>query len=136
MKHTIIAIFFSGLLLGCAQMKYQRDVSSNEYEEKMIYADANAAYVGEWTALTNVGVRSLKIKEDGRIKICLSPSTGTEDGKVYFDNGTPAFIIETGAKVEIVSMNRDLLVLDVYGRLDKYYAGQVPEECAKVFKLF
>ena len=136
MKYVIIAMCFSGLLLGCAQMKYQKDLSSNEFREKTIHADANAAYVGEWTALTDVGVRSLKIKEDGRIKICLSPSTGTEDGKVYINNGTPAFIIETGAKVEIISIDKDLLIVDVYGRQDKYYAGQVPEACAKVFKLF
>lgn len=131
-----MAICCSGLLLGCAQMHYQQDVATNEFREKSIHADADAAYVGEWTALTDVGVRSLKIKEDGRIKICLSPSTGTEEGKVYLNNGTPAFIIETGAKVEIVSIDKDLLIVDVYGRQDKYYAGQVPEACAKVFKLF
>ena len=136
MKYFVISIFFPGLLLGCAQMKYQKDVSANEFSEKSIHADANAAYVGEWTALTDVGMRSLKIKEDGRVKICLSPSTGTEDGKVYLNIGTPSFIIETGDKVGIISMNRDFLILDVYGRQEKYYAGQVPEECAKVFKLF
>lgn len=133
MKHIKSGLFSVVLLAGCAFNQYQSDVADNQYYEKQIHADPAAAYVGEWTAATNVGIRSIKIKEDGRIKVCLSPSSGTTGGKVYMDNGTPIFMLKTGAKAKIISMDKDSLLLEVYGKREKYYAGLIPDACASAF---
>ena len=103
MQHFVVCLLSAALVAGCAFNQYQDDISNNQYFKTKTHADANAAYVGEWTAATNIGIRSIKIKEDGRIKVCLASSSGTEDGKIYMDNGKPAIIIRTGAKVTIVS---------------------------------
>jgi len=124
------------LLAGCAFDQYQHDVGDNQYYEKQRHTDPAATYVGEWTTSTNVGIRSIKIKADGRIKVCLSPSSGTTDGKVYMDNKTPVFILETGAKAKIISMDKDSLLLEIYGNQEKYYAGLVPEACSSTFLNF
>ena len=136
MKYMTVALLSAATVTGCAFNQHQNDISDNQYREKQILADANALYVGEWTAATNIGLRSMKIKRDGRIKVCLSPSSGTTDGKVYLDKGMPAFIFETGAKVKIISMNKDFLLLDVYGQQERYYAGQVDAACASAFNNF
>ena len=133
MKNIKFGLLLVVLLAGCALNQYQSDVGDNQYSEKQIHEDPSAAYVGEWTAATNVGVRSIKIEEKGRIKVCLSPSYGTANGKVYMDNGTPTFILETGAKVNIVSVDKESLWLKIYGKQEQYYAGLVPDECATVF---
>jgi hypothetical protein len=140
MKNIKFGLFSVILLAGCGAFsqynQYQNDVEDNQYNEQQIHADPAAAYVGEWTTATNVRIRSIKIKEDGRIKVCLSPSGGTEDGVVYMDNGTPVFMIETGAKARIIGMEKDSLLLEIYGKLEKFYGGQVPEECKSVFTNF
>ena len=142
MKHISFGLLFIVLLAGCSLDKFhafnqhQRDKADNQYREKQIHADPFAAYVGEWTAESNVGTRSIKIKDDGRIKVCLSPSYGTTNGKVYMENGAPAFILESGAKASIISMEKDALLLDIYDKQEKYFAGLVPVEWATVFTNF
>ena len=133
MRHIKYSLLSVVLLAGCAFNQYQSDTGDNQYHEKQMFADPSAPYVGEWTASSNVGIRSIKIREDGRIKICLSPSSGTTFGKVYLDNETPAFIFQTGAKAQIISQEKDILLLEIYGKEEEYYAGLVPEECASAF---
>ena len=129
-KYCLLSVV---LLAGCAFNQYQGDVGANQYNDKQIHADSSAPYVGEWTAASNVGIRSIKIKEDGRIKVCLSPSSGVTSGKVYMDNGAPAFIFQTGAKAQIISRGEDSLLLNIYGAQEKYYSGLVPDECVSAF---
>ena len=136
MQHFVVCLLSAALIAGCAFNQYQNDISNNQYYKTQTHADANAAYVGEWTAATNIGIRSIKIKEDGRIKVCLASSSGTEDGKVYMDSGKPAIIIRTGAKVTIVGMDKDFLLLEVYGKQEKYHAGLVDAACVPAFKNF
>ena len=111
------------------------DVAENAFAEKQAYADAGANYVGEWTASTKIGVRSIKIRADGLAKVCLAGS-GTTDGKVYLEESVPALIVKSGAKVKIVEANKDFLLLNIYGSEEKYYAGQVHETCLSAFANF
>lgn len=125
------------LLCGCVQARFQADVAENEYLLQPIHADSQAAYVGEWTAMTKIGVRSIKITTDGRAKICLAgEDAGTTDAKIYLDDGKPALIVNTGAKVEILESNKDFLLLDIYGSKERYYAGQVHDSCQSAFANF
>jgi hypothetical protein len=133
MKNIKPGLFLVVLLAGCAFDQYHSDVADNQYYEKQIHADPAATYVGEWTAATNVGMRSIKIKEDGRIKVCLSPSSGTEEGEVSLENGAPVFMLKTGAKAKIISMDENSLLLDIYGKQERYYSSRVPDECASAF---
>jgi hypothetical protein len=68
--------------------------------------------------------------------VCLSPSSGTTAGKVYIENGKPTLMIGTGAKARIVSVDKDFLSLDLYGKQEKYFAGQIPEACSTAFRNF
>lgn len=129
-KFSLVAVM---LLAGCTFNQYQGDVAENQYYDKQLHADPAAEYVGEWTAATNVGLKSLKITEDGRIKVCLSPSSGTTEGEVQKDKGKPVFIFKTGEKANIISINKDFLLLEVYGKREKYYAGQAPDACKSTF---
>ena len=135
MKIIIIGLMLV-LLTGCTFNQYQRDVANNRYNEIDAYADPSATYVGEWTAVSNVGVRSIKIRGDGRIKVCLSTSAGVSDGKVFIKDDQPAFMMKTGATAEIVSLDEESMVLYIYGRQEKYYTGLVPKECLSTFNNF
>ena len=132
-KYSLLTVV---LLAGCAFNQYQGDLADNQYNNKQRHTDSSAPYVGEWTAASKVGIRSIKIKEDGRIKVCLSPSSGVTFGKVYLDNGAPAFIFQTGAKAQIISRDEDSLLLNIYGAQEKYYSGLVPDECVSAFNNF
>ena len=124
-------------LCGCVQARFQADVAENEYPAQPIHADAQALYVGEWTTMTQLGVRSIKILTDGRAKICLAgEDAGTTDAKVYLDDGKPALIVNTGAKVGILESNKEFLLLDIYGSKERYYAGQVHASCQSAFANF
>ena len=136
MKYIRSCLFLVLLFAGCTFNQYQSDVADNQYYEKQKHKDPSAAYVGEWNAPFNGGMRSIKINEDGRIKVCLSPSSGITDGKVYLDNGTPVFMLKTGAKAKIISMDKDTLLLEIYGKREKYYGGLVPDACTSAFTSF
>ena len=140
MKQIKFSLFSLLLLAGCSAFsqynQYQNDLEDNQYYTKQIHADPAAAYLGEWTATINVGTRSIKINEDGRIKVCLSPSVGTANGEVYLDNGTPVFILESGAKARILKIDKESLLLEIYGKHEKYYRQQLPEACKSVFTNF
>jgi hypothetical protein len=133
MKYIRSCLFLVLLFAGCTFNQYQSDVADNQYYEKQKHKDPSAAYVGEWNAPFNGGMRSIKINEDGRIKVCLSPSSGITDGKVYLDNGTPGFMLKTGAIAKIISINKDSLLLEIYGKREKYYVGLVPDACTSAF---
>jgi hypothetical protein len=133
LKYALLSVLF---VAGCAYNQYQGDIAYDQFNEKQTFADSSAAYVGEWTGGSALGIRSIKIREDGKIKVCMSPSAGTMDGKVYLENGEPAIIMKTGAKAKFISMNKDALLLEIYGKQEKYYAGLVPEECVPAFVNF
>lgn len=135
MQRLMIGITVLALLCGCAQNRLQSDFATNAFVEKQVYADAGANYVGEWTASTKIGIRSIKIRGDGLAKVCLAGS-GTTDGKVYLENAVPALIVKSGAKVAIIEANKDFLLLNIYGNEEKYYAGQVHETCQSAFANF
>ncbi|GEM_PF-2494446 len=131
---VVLAVF---LLSGCLQARYYADVAENQYLLVPAHADRQAPYVGEWTAMTKIGVRSIKILGDGRAKICLAgEGAGTTDAKVYLDNGRPALIVNTGARVAILEANKEFLLLNIYGGEEKYYAGQVHQSCWSAFDNF
>ena len=136
MKYIKSSLLVCVLLACCAFNQYQNDVEYNQYHEKQAHADPAAAYVGEWTASTDIGIRSIKVKEDGRIKVCLSPSSGVSYGKVFIDNERPSFMIKTGAIAKIISVDKDSLLLEIYGKQEKYYADRVPNECLSALNSF
>ena len=136
MKYIKSSLLVCVLLASCAFNDYQSDVADNQYPDKQVHADPAAEYVGEWTASTDTGFRSIKIKEDGKIKVCLSPSSGVSYGKVIIDNERPYFMIKTGAIAKIISMDKDSLLLDLYGKQEKYNAGLVPNECLSALNNF
>ncbi len=140
MKHIKFILLSTLLLAGCETFsqynQYQNDVEDNQYYSQQVHADPAAAYVGEWTATTGVGMRAIKIKEDGRIKVCLSPSGGTANGEVHLANNTPVFILESGAKARILSMEKESLLLEIYGKHERYYRDLVPDTCKSIFTNF
>ena len=137
MKFLLIILSAGVVLAGCSYGRFQADVAENQYADKQIHAVSGAAYVGEWTASTKLGLRSIKILADGRAKVCLAgDGAGTTDGKVYLEKAKPALIFKSGAKVEILEANGDFLLLDIYGGQEKYYAGQVDESCQSAFVNF
>ena len=136
MKYIKSSLLVCVLLASCAFNEYQSDVADNRYDEKQVHADPAAAYVGEWTASTYDRSRSIKIKGDGRIKVCLSPSSGVSYGKVFIGNEGPSFMIKTGAIAKIISVDKDSLLLDIYGKQEKYYSDHVPNECLSAFESF
>lgn len=136
MKYYRFCLFLTVLLAGCAYNQYQQDVAENVYDQTQIHADPSAAYVGAWSTVFKTGTRTIKIKEDGRIKVCLTPSSGVTYGKVYLEKQKPAFMLQTGAKAKILAMDKEFLLLEIYGKQEKYYAVPVPDECAPALKQF
>ena len=137
MKFLLMSLSAAAILAGCSYGRFQADVAENEYAEKRPYAVAGAAYVGEWTASTKLGLRSIKILADGRAKVCLAgDGAGITDGKVYLEKTTPALIFKSGAKVKFIEVAADYLLVDIYGDQEKYYAGHVHESCQEAFVNF
>jgi hypothetical protein len=136
MKTLLPILLTASLLFGCAYNQYEKDTVNNQFFERTTHADPSADYVGEWTAPTKIGFRSLKILEDGRILVCLSPRSGLMQGKVYLENESPAFMIKNGAKAKIISIAENLMILEMYGKQEQYYKDTVPDECVLHFKEF
>lgn len=135
MQQISIFIVMVSLLCGCVQNRFQSDLAENVFSETKAYVDAGAVYVGEWTASTKIGIRSIKIRGDGLAKVCLAGS-GTTDGKVYLEGLVPALIFKSGARVKFIEVNKEFLLLNIYGSEEKYYAGQVHDSCLSAFANF
>jgi len=127
------------LLSGCIPTE------TNQYQEIQNYADANAPYVGEWTAGLGMGLTALKINKDGMVKVCSSnPDAMGINGKVYKRKKRTLIIIENGWLYEIYNMNVDYFMASSARQSStqpgtqhfKFQAGQVPEECIELFKKF
>ena len=78
MKCLRVILLVVVILSGCTL------TPPNQYLEIQNYADANAPYIGEWTAGVGVGLTALKINKDGMVKACSSnPDAMGMNGKVY-----------------------------------------------------
>jgi hypothetical protein len=135
MRPAIFVTLLLAIACGCAQTRLQADLAENDFAAISAFADAGAGYVGEWTATTSIGTRSVKIREDGLVKVCLAGS-GATDGKIYLDNGVPTLMLKSGARVKFIEVNRDFLLLNIYGSEEKYYSGQVGGMCRSAFDNF
>ena len=121
------------ILIGCVP-NYQNDLLNNQYFEKSIYGVPNAYYVGEWTAATGPALTSIKIMEDGTIKMCSSNEYfGSSNGKVFKESGKIKMIFESGTQFEILSSENGYLNVSSYDQKYKYYSGKVPERCKPIF---
>jgi hypothetical protein len=127
------------LLSGCMPTQ------TNQYQGTQNYADANASYVGEWTAGFGEGLTALKINKDGMVKVCSSnPAAMGMNGKVFEKNGRILIIFENGWLYKVYDMNVDYFMADSARQTAtqpgtqrlKFNAGQVPEECIELFEKF
>lgn len=140
---AILSFFFFSLLFvaGCAP-KWMQDQANNQYFEKITYADIDAPYLGEWTAATGTGLSAIKIDAKGNIKMCSSnqaavlPYFSSSNGKVFKEDGKIKMILDMGYQYEIVSVQKDHLIVNGYGQDVKFYSGKVPGNCREVFDKF
>ena len=131
MKCLRVILLVVVILSGCTL------TPPNQYLEIQNYADANAPYIGEWTAGVGVGLTALKINKDGMVKACSSnPEAMGMNGKVYKKLTRTYIIIENGRLYEIFEMNVDYFMATGGTQLFKFQANQVPEECIELFKNF
>ena len=130
----LISVF---LFSGCNTSTAMKDIIDNKYEDKKIYEDINAIYVGEWVGEEKSSIKPIKITKDGKILMCVMKKNYLNvKGKVYIENGEPMFIFEGGTRFKIDSVNNDLMLLDYYGEKIRYYSGIVPDQCLDAFKNF
>ena len=131
MKSLRVILLVVVILSGCMLTQ------PNQYLDIQNYADANAPYIGEWTAGVGVGLTALKINKDGMVKACSSnPAAMGMNGKVYKDLARTFIIFENGRLYEIYNMNVDYFMAASDLQRFKFQAGQVPEECIELFKNF
>ena len=137
MRHLLVGLISVWLLSGCMTNQKMQDIIDNQYEDKKIYADAGANYVGEWVGDEKSSLMPMKIKKDGNILMCATKKNQLNvNGKVYLENGKTMFIFEGGSKYTLESVENNVMILNYYGDKDKYYLGTVPDKCLKAFKDF
>ena len=119
MKHLKILLFCSVTLFGCSFNQLQNDYAENQYFEKSTYADSSAPYIGEWAVGTTKWLKILSIRDNGIFKVVLAPGFGACEGKIYLDRERPFLILKDGTKAKIVSVNKDHLLIEAYGKLER-----------------
>lgn len=127
------------LISGCAATRppFMQDHMVNQFFEKEVYPDQNASYIGEWTGATPLGLTSIKIIGNGKVKMCASNEYfGSLNGKVFKEEGSVKMIFESGAQYEIVSQGDNHILVTAYDQTTKYYSGNVPDSCKKTFGKF
>lgn len=65
-------------------------------------------------------LKVLKIRDNGIIRVVLAPEFGAIEGKVYLDKERPFLILKDVTKAKMVSVNKDHLQIEAYGRLEKF----------------
>ena len=118
MKYLKILLFCPAILFGCSFNQLQNDYANNQYLEKATHADSSASYVGEWAVQKNKWLKVLKIKDNGVIRVVLAPEFGAIQGKIFLDKERPFLILKDGTKAKIVSVNKEQLRIEAYGRLE------------------
>lgn len=137
MRNLFVILISVLLLPGCTISPAMKDIIDNKYEDKKIYADKSARYVGEWVGEEETSSKPIKITEDGRILMCLiKKKYPNVNGKVYMENGETMFIFEGGSIYKLDSVNNDLMILDYYGDKINYHTGIIPDQCLDAFKKF
>lgn len=126
MKHLKILLFCSVALFGCSFNQLQNDYADNQYFGTAPHADSTAPYIGEWAAGATKWVKILRIRDNGKIKVVLAPGFGACDGKVYLNRERPFLILKDGTKAKIVAVNKDYLLIEAYGKREKFYS--MPKE--------
>ena len=125
------------LFSGCNTSPAMKDIIDNKYEDKKIYADKNAIYVGEWVGEEKSSSKPIKISKDGKVLMCvMKKNIQNVKGKVYIENGETMFIFEGGTIYKLDSVNNDLMILDYYGDKIRYQSGIIPDQCLDAFKKF
>ena len=114
-----------------------KDIIDNKYEDKKIYADKGASYVGEWVGEVDTSSKPIKITPDGKILMCvMKKNYHNVNGKVYIENGEIMFIFEGGTRYKFDTLKNDIMILDYYGEKIRYYSGIIPDQCLDAFKKF
>ena len=135
MRHLFVCLISVMFFSGCATNSAMKDIIDNQYEDKKIYADASAIYVGEWVGDEKSSSMPIKITKDGKILMCVMKKGHLNvNGKVYIENGETFFIFEGGTIYKIISVDKESMLLDYYGDKYKYYAGIIPDKCLEAFK--
>ena len=120
MKYLTALLFCPAILFGCSFNQLQNDYANNQHLEKATHADASAPYIGEWAVPKTKWIKVLKIRDNGIVKVVLDPEFGAIEGKIYLDKERPFLILKDGTKATIVSVNKDHLQIEAYGRLEKF----------------
>jgi len=137
MRQLLVCLISVILFSGCANNSVMKDIIDNQYEDKKIYADASASYVGEWVGDEKSSSMPIKITKNGKILMCVTKKNHINvNGKVYIENGDTMFIFNGGSKYKLDSVNNNIMILDYYGGKNKYYTGKVPDKCLEAFKNF
>lgn len=129
-------ILFALVLIGCTT---PMDIiqSENLYFQKTALKDANAPYIGNWTAAVPLALLSIHIKPDGRVLMCSSnPYFGTSRGIVYKENNELFMIFEGGANYKIKSVTNDAITTEYLNQEYKFLVGRVPETCIQLITDF
>ena len=125
------------LFSGCNTSTAMKDIIDNKYEDKKIYADKSASYVGEWVGEVETSSKPIKITTDGKILMCvMKKNYPNVNGKVYIENGETMFIFEGGTRYKFDILSNDVMILDYYGEKIRYYSGIIPDQCLDAFKKF
>ena len=120
MKYLTALLFCPAILFGCSFNQLQNDYANNQHLEKATHADSSAPYIGEWVVQKSKWLKVLKIRDNGIIKVVLAPEFGAIEGKIYLDKERPFLILKDGTKAKIVSVNKDYLRIEAYGRLENF----------------
>ena len=120
MKYIKVLLFCPAILFGCSFNQLQNDYANNQHFEKVTHADSAAPYIGDWAVPKTKWLKVLKIRDNGIIRVVLAPEFGAIEGKVYLDKERPFLILKDGTKAKIVSVNKDHLQIEAYGRLEKF----------------
>ena len=137
MKFLFVCLISVFLFSGCNTSTAMKDIIDNKYEDKKIYADKSASYVGEWVGEVDTSSKPIKITPDGKILMCvMKKNYHNVNGKVYIENGETMFIFEGGTRYKFDTLKNDIMILDYYGDKIKYHSGIIPDQCLDAFKKF
>lgn len=134
---TIYFLLITVILISCVPKTTQETIDINQYFKKTIYKDSNALYIGEWTAVTPKISVSIKINNNGHIKMCYSnPHIESINGKIHKENDKIKMIFESGFQLEILTLHKDYVLVKAYDKEYKYFKDNVPDTCKALFDTF
>lgn len=107
-------------LFGCSFHQQQNDLADNQYDEIEQYASSSAPYVGSWAIDSRKWRKIIKIRDNGKVKVVLSPGFGAIEGKVFLEGEKPFYILKDGTKAEIVKNEEGHLLIESYSCQERF----------------